>query len=198
MPFSLPVQGWRDLDIYCGLLDCKYLTVDNAFFSELTIFQDFSQNSLKRKRYDALRARLRSKVEPDGGNDIVYLSRGRTGVTRVVENEDELIHALEREGVRVLNLETDSVMAILSALRGARIFVTMEGSQFIHGLYSLPDRAAVVLLQPPRRFMMILKGFADCLGWPFGILVGEDRGEASFYVNPDEVLRTIDEMQKRV
>ena len=194
---SLPLADWKDVDVYRRLLDRDYQTADDAFFANLTLFRDFSQNSLKRERYKALRRTLRSRVEPDGDAEIVYLSRGATGVARLVENEDAFIQALQRHGVRVLSVGTDSVMTILRALHRARIFITVEGSQQKHCLYALPDSAALLILQPPRRFNLLMKGFADCLGWPFGFHVGEDRGEA-FYVNPDEVLHLVERLQARL
>ena len=193
----LPVGDWKDFEIYCRLLDREFLEVENAFFDELTIFRDLSQNSLRRKRYDILRGRLRSRVKPDGDGEIIYFSRGRTGVDRIIENESELIEALQREGIRHISLEHDSTEAILAALHGARIVITVEGSQQKHCLFSLPDKAALLLIQPPKRFMLLMKGFADCLGWPFGFVVGEDRGE-EFHVYPGEVLKMVDELQKRL
>jgi hypothetical protein len=192
----LPVGDWKDFEIYCRLLDREFLEVENAFFDELTIFKDLSQNSLRRKRYDILRQRLRARIEPDGGSDIVYFSRGRTGVDRIIENESELIEALQRQGIRNISLEHDSTESILAALHGARIVITVEGSHQKHCLFSMPDKAAFLLIQPPTRFMLLMKGFADCLGWPFGFVIGEDRGEA-FHVYSDEVLEMIDELQKR-
>ena len=193
----LPPGAWDDVPTYCRLLDRDCQTVDDAFFANLTLFRDFSQNSLKEARYRTMRAMLSARVEPDGDADIVYLAREGTGVARTIDNEIELAGALQKHGARVLSLERDSVTTILAALRRARLIITVEGSQQMHGLYALPDTAALLVMQPPRRFNMIRKGFADCLGWPFGFHVGEDRGDA-FHVDPDEVLRLGDELNKRL
>jgi len=193
----LPLGVWDDVPTYRRLLDRDYQTANNAYFANLTLFRDFSQNSLKRSRYEAMRSMLRSRVEPDGSSDIVYLARGGTGVARLIEDESGLIQALQQHGARVLSLEQDSLTTILGALHRARLFIAVEGSHAMHCLYALPESAAILILQPPRRFNMIMKGFADCLGWPFGFHVGEDRGDA-FHVNADEVLRLSDELHKRL
>jgi hypothetical protein len=193
----LPLPGWPDIALYSRLLYREFETVENAFVKDLTLFRDFSQNSNKRARYHAMRSLLRSRVKPDGGADIVYLQRGSTGVSRAVENEDELAAAFEKCGIRLLSLERDSTKSILSALHGARIFITVEGSQQKHALYSLPERAGILLLQPPRRFNMLMKGFADCLDWPTGFVVGEDKGD-NFRIDPAEVMQVVDMLQKRL
>lgn len=195
---SLPLADWPDVKLYCELLDRSFETADNAFFRELTIYKDFSQNSLKAGRYRTMRSRLRSRIEQGGKGRIVYLSRGTTGALRPIEEEDRFVDTLQRYGVTVLSVEHDSTKSILQALHGAEIFITVEGSQQKHCLFALPDTAAVLLIQPPRRFNLLLKGPTDCLGWPLGFVVGDDRGDDFFAVNADEVLAMIDELQKRL
>jgi hypothetical protein len=52
--------------------------IDRARIAHLSIYQDFSQNSHKRKRYNVLRERIRSHIQPIDCRSGVYLRRGNS------------------------------------------------------------------------------------------------------------------------
>src|SRR5216684_2597555 len=107
-----------------GLIECsKYFHQDwedagRATVSNLIIFQDYAQNSLKRKRYEILRERLCGYFPA-----LVYLRRGNTAVSRVISNEDVVIEALRKRGFVVVDVESDPLEKIIDILMAAKIVV---------------------------------------------------------------------------
>jgi hypothetical protein len=80
---------------------------------------------------------------------------------------------------------------LIDQLFGARIVISVEGSQLSHALYSLGDRAGLVVIQPPDRFFNSHMDWARLLDVRYGFVVGEQK-EAGFYLALDDLLRTID------
>jgi len=190
-PLCIRSPEWPDKAAYADLFEQDWSATDRAFIDRLTVLQDFSQNSLKRKRYEVLRTMVRRRTKPANPGGIVYLRRGAGGKPRILENEDALIDALANRGVTVLMAEETSVEAILSALLDAGILITVEGSQQEHAAFALSEQGGVIALQPPDRFNNLVKDWAECLGMAYGFVVG-DRVEKGFSIDISAVLRTID------
>jgi glycosyl transferase family 61 len=170
----------------------KWSSVSHARIDHLIIYQDFSQNSHKRRRYQLLTSRLRSHLIPKSPA-LVYLKRGITGVARRVANEGEIIEALLTKGFVVVDIASDSLETIVTSLMDAKIVVTMEGSHFWHCWFSPESRSGVITLQPPDRFTSIAKGWLDAVSARFGFVVGNKQDGASSFSVPD-VLNTVDLM----
>lgn len=170
----------------------KWRPVSQARIDHLIIYQDFSQNSHKRRRYQLLTSRIRSHLIPKSPA-LVYLKRGMTGVARLVANEDEIIKALLKKGFIVVDIASDSLEIIITSLMDAKIVVTMEGSHFWHCWFSPENRSGVITLQPPDRFTSVAKGWLDAVSAQFGLVVGEKREGATWFSISD-ILKTIDLM----
>lgn len=170
-------------------MDCtEYRT---AFFRELVVFDDAGQNSAKRARFDLTRARL-TAGHPGADHPGVFLLRGGTGQSRVLENEVALAGQMARRlGLRVVDPQNLSVDQIVAACAGSRMVMGVEGSHLAHGLVCLADGGTLFVLQPPFRFAPILKDQTDRQDQRYAFVVGRPSA-GGFTVDPDEVLRTLD------
>jgi capsular polysaccharide biosynthesis protein len=176
---------------YEAWLDMAPTRLASAHFRELVVFEDVGQNRHKHARFRAMSSKLASRVasQPHPG---VFVLRGRTGERRVLENELELAERLRaRRGFRIVEPEQLGVPAIVAACAGARTVVGVEGSALLHGILLLPPGGAVVALQPPGRFVGLLKHLTDRDGQHFGFVVGTPAGDG-FRVDGDELERTLD------
>lgn len=66
-----------------------------------------------------------------------------------------------------------SVSALRLVLNRARIAIAVEGSSLMHALLMMPERAALLTIQPPQRFNNVLKGYADALGLRYAFTVAD-------------------------
>ena len=82
-------------------------SIDRARIDDLIVFDDYSQNKHKRQRYLALRNRVKAQFRSESKEKLVYLRRGRTGVSRLIQNEDEIVQFLMKRGFIVLDVEAD-------------------------------------------------------------------------------------------
>jgi capsular polysaccharide biosynthesis protein len=128
---------------------------------------------------------------------IVYLMRGGQGKQRSVSNEGELVNALIKESITAIRAETLSVAELIHQLAGARIIISVEGSQLSHALFNLQDRGAVLVLQPPDRFFNSHFDWARALGMHYGLVVGID-DENGFRIPVGDVLRTLDLLKRKL
>jgi hypothetical protein len=168
-----------------------------ARIGELTLFNEPAWNASKAARYRQLRANLRANLR---GRDIaapgsgrVYISRGGAGQRRVLVNEAELEEALRRRGFTIIDPMKLSVSEIVGLSLDAKLVVSIEGSQISHAQYTLADEAALIVLQPPDRFCLQYKEYADAMGMRFGFVVCNP-ADGAFSVDIDELLRLIDRM----
>ena len=107
-----PNPSWHQKQ-YEDYFDQDWTPTDRALIDDLIVFQDFAQNSLKRKRYNTLRDRIKTRFQRDGTDAYVYLRRGQTGAIRVIQNEHEIIDALIKRSFVVLDLASDSLEKII-------------------------------------------------------------------------------------
>ena len=172
-----------------------WVPTDRAFIDNLTIFQDFSQNSLKQDRYRDLRKRISKHFPAKDRGAYVYLRRGRTGELRTIQNEPEIIEALTKRGFVVVDVGSDSLAHILETLSSANLVVSLEGSHVAHCTYTIPERTGLLILQPPDQFSAVHRDWSEALGVRFGFVVGTVASQA-YHFSVSEILRTIDLMLK--
>ena len=166
---------------------------DRARIEHLIVFQDFSQNSFKAKRYGVLRDRIKTQFPCDVHRLCIYLKRGKTGVQRIIQNEDEIIDSLVKQNFVIIDLASDSLDKIIETLRNAKIVVSMEGGHIAHCVFACPESSGLIVLQPPDRFSAVHRGWSECLRIAFGFVVGCS-GDAGYYFSVSEILRTVDLM----
>lgn len=165
--------------------------VHTAFFRELVIFEDLSQNRHRHLRFRNMSDRLISHVQfsPHPG---VFILRGRSGDLRLLHNELELAEYLhDRRGFRILDPAKSDVPSIVATCAGAQTIVGVEGSHLIHGIVALQPGGSLLTLQPPDRFLSGYKYHTDREHQNFGFVVGHAQSKG-FHIDPEEVERTLD------
>jgi hypothetical protein len=163
----------------------------NAFFRELVIFDDLSQNRHKHRRFRAMGDQLLSHVNASA-HPGVFILRGDKGELRLLRNELELAERLrDRRGFRIIDPAKSDVPTIVAACAGARVVVGIEGSHLIHGVNVLQPGGSLLVLQPPNRFLCFFKYLTDRDQQNFGFVVGTEEGNG-FSIDADEVERTLD------
>lgn len=180
---------------YEALLGMQPHRRDLARFRKLVVFEDVGQNRHKHRRFKSLGDRLlggRTCAAHPG----VFILRGKAGERRLLHNELQIAERLQKaRGFRVIDPMTLSAAAIVEACAGARAVVGVEGSQLVHGLVLLPPGGSLLVLQPPDRYCSLFKDLTDRDAQKFGIVVGTQAGDG-FTIDPDEVERTLDLMEK--
>ena len=167
--------------------------VENCF-----LLSDFSQNSYKLARYLTLRENLKSSLNPsDIVSNGVFIARGNTGAKRLLVNENEVIAHLEKKGFSIVYPEKMTVEDIARRLWNAKVVITVEGSAHNHAIYSMALNGALLELQPPSRFGIIIKGACDCLGigWGFYVCAASNNGEGFYVDSLPDLDKIIGQMQ---
>jgi Glycosyltransferase 61 len=195
LPLCLRGAAFGHQQKYQAYFGQDWTPTDRARIDHLVVFQDFSQNSLKRKRYRVLRERIKAHFPGNIRGSHIYLRRGQTGVPRIIQNEDEIIDALIQRGFVILDVASDSLDHIIGTLVNAKIVVSLEGSHIAHCVFASPENSGLLVLQPPDRFAAMHRGWSECLGIRFGFVVGAV-GDVGYYFTVPEILRTIDLLLK--
>ena len=181
--------------IYQNLLGQDWTPIDRAWIDDLIVYQDFHwgtpQDSLRGAQINAMRAKARAHLPSEGAQTLVYLRRGTTGAHRPVQNEEELLDALSRQGFKVVDVDSSSLEQMLAVLATAKVVVSIEGSQATHCAYSIPDNSGLILLEPPDRFLSFHRGWTASAGIRFGFVVGSPE-ENGYSFSPSEVLQTVE------
>jgi len=192
-PLSVPPLYTRvDQPHYESLFIQDWGSTIEAHIDHLIVYQDFSQNSLKRQRYRLLNARIRSRLVPKVPA-LVYFKRGKTGVPRLIANEDEIIETLTKAGFVVVDIASDDLQTIITSLMDAKVVVTLEGSHLSHCWFSPENKSGVVTLQPPDSFTSITKGWLDAVSARFGFVVGDKRDGCTWF-SVSDILKTVEIM----
>ena len=177
---------------YAHILEAESAQCDNILFKELVVFDDLGQNRNKQLRAKAMSAKLVAHLDVESHAG-VYLVRGSSGATRLLENEQEVaLHVQKKYGLRAIDPTKLSVMDIVSACAGARMVIGVEGSHLLHGILHLLPGGSLLALQPPNRYCTLLKGLTERDGQKFGLVVGKAglQGD-TFRIDLDELDRTI-------
>jgi hypothetical protein len=155
-PLGKPVKPTRKAyghePEYLSLFNIQYHNITRAHFDNLTILDDFGQNSYKLKRYQELRSRLQKKANPINADGRVLIRRGQQGAARVLTNAAEIERTLQDQGFKVVDPEQSTVSELLSVISGARLVVGVEGSHMCHCIYTMAQNGGLCLLQSPFRF----------------------------------------------
>lgn len=176
---------------YEDWLGMQPLRVRSAYFKELVLFDDVSNNRSRHQRYRAMGDKLLSHVD-HSAHPGVFILRGSEGDLRLMRNELEVAeHLRTHRGFRVINPLKCDVPTIVEACAGARTVIGVEGSQLVHGVNVLRTGGTVLALQPPNRFVSYYKFLTDRDGQHFAFVVGAPDGEG-FTLSVDEVERTLD------
>jgi hypothetical protein len=191
--FGIQTPFWPDTADYLNLFQQQPLSARQAFVSRLVMFDDIHQGREKAERFRTLRDRVRQSVAPENSDHIVYLRRGGTASARSISNEAEVVETLERHGVVIVSAEQLSIPDMLAKLLGARMIISIEGSQISHALYTLKDGGSVLAIQPPDRFFNSHMDWLRALDMHYGIIVGEGLG-GQFRVDVNDLMRSIDLM----
>ncbi|VVN99786.1 glycosyltransferase family 61 protein [Pseudomonas fluorescens] len=176
---------------YEDWLGMKPVRLHSAFFRELVLFDDMSNNRSRHLRYRAMGEKLLSHVSY-ASHPGVFILRGGDGDLRFLRNEIELAEHLHKSrGFRILDpLKTD-VPTIVATCAGARTVMGVEGSQLVHGVNVLQPGGSLLALQPPNRFVSYYKYLTDRDNQNFGFVVGTPEGDG-FKIDIQEVERTLD------
>ena len=171
---------------YAALTEYNPHFIQEANVKELSIAFDYSQNSLKIARYLVLRKRIETKLNPETIKHVgVYLSRGSSGSGRHLVNEEAVINYLLSIGFNVINPELIEVEDIIRSLWNARIIISVEGSAINHALYPMALNGAILVLQPPYRFVNAHKGIANAIGRKYGFYVCQSTANKMDFVLDD-------------
>lgn len=179
-----------------GYLDLLGLTAQpliRAHFHQLLWIDNVAQNSYRAQQYRELRRRIRHATAPVEGRKVM-LHRGRSGVERVLVNEEEVESLLEKRGFEIIDAMKLSVREIAQACAGARIALGVEGSQLTHAFFAMADHGAIVTIVPAFRYINHYKDLTDCVGIRYGSIIG-DAAEGGYRVNPDELLHLLDRVE---
>ena len=183
---------------YATHFDQDWSSTSAAIIDHLIVYQDFGQNSLKRSRYEELSDRLgRAYPKPARREGLIFLRRGRSGVLRTIENEDELLTALTRHGFEIVDVAQVDLARIIERLRTAQLVVSMEGSQITHCTFTLAPGCGLLVLEPPDRFTAVHRHWTECRGVKFGFVVGE-KTTSGYRFSSSEVLRVADRLLSRL
>jgi hypothetical protein len=188
---SAPRNGILHTPAYEDWLGMKPVRLRDAYFRELVIFDDLSQNRDKHLRFRAMGEKLLSHVSVES-HPGVFILRGGSGELRLLRNEMALAEQLrDRRGFRILDPTKCDVATIVATCAGARTVVGIEGSHLIHGVNVLPPGGSLLVLQPPNRFLCFFKYLTDRDHQNFAFVVGITDGNG-FTIDPDELERTLD------
>jgi hypothetical protein len=192
-PLCLHRPTYRDQAAYESYFEQDWTPTSSARVKDLIIFQDFSQNSHKKRRYEVLSRRLRARFVTREPSSLVYLKRGSTGVFRPIANEHQLIEELSKRGFVVADIHSDSLEQLLAKLVNARIVVSLEGSHIAHCCYSLFEKTGLVVLSIPSKFTAVHRGWTEARSIRYGFIIGSETPDGYRYESR-EVLQTLDLM----
>lgn len=184
---SLARPNWPDSTFYASHLNQSWVDSPAFFARHLTAVTELGFNHSKAERWRCLRARLRAAASSETkAKEMVYIRRGASGVARAPVNEDALAEVLAKNGVTIVEPETGN-SEMINALLDARLIIGVEGSQLTHAVYTIAERGALLVLQPPDRFYNPHREWTGLLGLGYGIVVGTSLPNG-FAIDPGEVL----------
>lgn len=189
---SMRRPDWPDGHVYEAAFGQAWDEVEFAHVGRLSVHRELGFNPDKARRIGRLRQKLRAAHSPRNAGRIVYIGRGAGGEARDMSNRKEMETAFDAAGIRIVRPEAGSGELIENIL-DADMIITVEGSQAAHGVYTLADGGALLILQPPERFYNPHHEWTQLLGMRYGITIGE-KDEISYRIYPDDVFRMIDRL----
>jgi hypothetical protein len=195
-PFTPERPLYTHEEGYLRLFQLQPKIVASARFEKLTILDDIGQNAYKKQRYQEMRRRLSAaRVLPESRR--VYIHRGGSGASRLLQNESAIEELLETLGFAILDPGRLAPEEIVAQSVGAEIIIGVEGSQLAHAFYAIADHGVMCALQPPYRFNNIFKDQADCVGFHYALLTGE-AAEGGFRIELDEIRELVDRLSNLI
>lgn len=182
---------------YLRLFNIPVEFVRQAYCRNFVLIDDIGQTQYKRDRYELMRSQLKLLAPPQDVPGVMFLRKG-SGKARILTNEAQVAAYLESSrGFRILDVETMTAEEIVRQTRGARVIIGVEGSQLMHGLFSMQDNGIIFTLQPPYRFNNIYKEYTDCLGMTYAFVIGK-QVEGGFEIEMDELDKTLERVERVV
>jgi hypothetical protein len=179
---------------YLELLGMHPQPLIRTRFRRLTWIDNVAQNSYRAAQYRELRRRIRQQTAPLA-NRKVMLRRGRSGAHRILVNEAELETILVKRGFEIVDPATCTAREVAEACAGARIALSVEGSQLTHAFFAMAERGAIVAMIPPYRYINHYKDLTDCIRtMRYGSITGT-AVEGGFRIDPHELLRLLDRVE---
>lgn len=201
MQFVLPYKlNYPHTRQYIDAIECSIALFHKKLYKELCISIDFAENTHKTGRYNCIRSDIRKKFNNSKKNSVagVYLKRGKSGISRKLLNEEDLIRFLTEMNWVVIEPESMTVDQMMSQLIDCENIIGVEGSALAHALFGIRCGGNLIVLQPPRRFGSVFKGIMNAIGVKFGFYVcAEGIAPDSFYIDDFSSLqKLIFEMQE--
>lgn len=190
--FMPPIPGSAHARDYLDATGLQLIEAPLIHARELVSYQDYGQGSHKRARYQELNRRLLARFGNDDPAACVFIKRGRTGVPRFIANEDALVETLLARNWTVLDIAKASVTEMQRVLTRATVVVSIEGSQLDHAILSMPEGAAMVILEPQDRFLLRFVGLCRARRIKPGFLIVKGSLATGYTVDFEELFRTID------
>jgi capsular polysaccharide biosynthesis protein len=143
--------------------------------------------------FDVYRRAARPRPAPGANRPRLYLSRERIG-KRPLVNEREVRALFESRGFRALHPQDMSLQEVRDAFANAACIAGPYGSAWLNTVYCSGKPACLVCMPPKLDlFLSEVIVWLDCLGLPFGYLMGEeDRQDGAWTLPLPEVERAID------
>lgn len=189
---SIVRPPWPDRYAYEAAFNQTWTETSFARVSELKLYRELGFSRDKARRLNQLRTKLRSLYTGRNVGKVVYVTRGELGEARQISNADEVESAFVAAGIQII---TPAVAGknLFEELLDAEVIITIEGSQASHAVYSLADRGALLILQPPDRFYNPHHEWARLLGMRYGITIGQ-KEKNGFRIDPSEVFSMLDRL----
>jgi capsular polysaccharide biosynthesis protein len=176
---------------YLDLLDLNITVRTDAFFKRVVVLHDVGQNAYKHARHLQLR-QIASSVVGKSKVPGVMLLRGKSGERRVLLNEGEVAEYVRSRGFLVLDPAKASARELLTACNEVDVVIGIEGSQLSNGLMWMSRSGTFVVLQPPQRFVTVLKDHCDNLGMRYAFIVCDGREDGAFHLDLGALARMLD------
>lgn len=176
---------------YRNLLQIAGNAVTLAKIEKFWVVDDRGINRDREGRFLELRARLEANITPSLGSPCVFILRGTSGVARKLINEKEIADALAKKGFDIVDPMILSAEETAQRLSVATLVVSVEGSHSSHALLAMPSGGAIIIIQPPERFLHSWKFFADIAGLRYGFVVADPHPEG-FTLDPDRLFSVVD------
>lgn len=175
---------------YRDLMRVPHQQAIGVMVEELAVVPDNSQTSNKQQRLRDIASRIR-KLEGLRSGHGVYFHRGTTGVRRLLNNEAEIEEMLRKRGFEILRVMEMSVPDIIARSKDASVIIGVEGSQLMHGLFTMKPGGTMICIQPPDRFNNVYKDLTDSLGMRYSFVMGEGVTE-NFRMDPKALQETLE------
>ncbi len=181
LPFP---EEWTHARDYVALLGLTPVRARYAFFRRLSTCIDIGMNANRHARLRRLSSDVRDTVR-SGGPRRVFLSRGRTGVARALENERQIAQMLKLNGFVEISVSAP-LAQIQEALHDAEVCVSMEGSHVAHAVVGAPKDALLLLINPADRFITLFADYVLAQDIRLAYVVCERRG-AAYHLDPADL-----------